>query len=202
MPMVLAKRTYDYLLKNGYQKATFRVIKDEVHQYKKYDVFAIICAWLDSSGETTEFVLDQQDKKYIAKQARMNETSGLIYSLSYEGGEQNKAIECFRRAKEDILNEADLWFTLGIKLFANASRKEALYSFSQATDPNFIVHFVSMVWIGHINDLFNNREVALEWYKKALEEFPGFPVQHDNWGIIIDKKWVEERLKTPFKGIK
>ena len=202
MPMVLAKRTYDYLLKNGYQKATFRVIKDEVHQYKKYDVFAIICAWLDSSAETTEFVLDQQDKKYIAKRARLNETSDLIHSLSYEGGEQKKAIECFHRAKEDNLNEADLWFTLGIKLFANASRKEALYSFSQATDPNFIVHFASMVWIGHINDLFDNREVALEWYKKALEEFPGFPVQHDNWGIIIDKKWIEERLKTPFTGIK
>jgi hypothetical protein len=58
-----------------------------------------------------------------------------------------------------------------------------------------------MVWIGHINDLRNNREEAMSWYQKALETYPGFPIQHDQWGITIDKRWIEERLKAPFKGI-
>ena len=66
MPMVLARRVYEHLLKNGYEKATFRVIEGEVQQYKKYDVFAIIDAWIDSGCCSTEFVLDEQDKQIIA----------------------------------------------------------------------------------------------------------------------------------------
>jgi len=66
MPMVLAERTYKDLLEQGFNKATFRVIEGEVHQYKKYDVFAIIDAWIDSGYCSTEFVLDEQDKQIIA----------------------------------------------------------------------------------------------------------------------------------------
>lgn len=56
-----------------------------------------------------------------------------------------------------------------------------------------------MTWLGHVLDLRNQRDRAIQWYNKALAQYPGFPVQHDQWGIIIDKKWLEERLKTPFK---
>jgi hypothetical protein len=59
-----------------------------------------------------------------------------------------------------------------------------------------------MTWIGHINDILNHRQEAISWYKKALAHDQGFPVQHDNWGIVIDTEWIEERLKTPFTGIK
>ena len=59
-----------------------------------------------------------------------------------------------------------------------------------------------MVWMGHLNDLQNNRTQAVEWYKKAMDTYPGFPAQHDNWNMKIDQNWIEERLKTPFRGIK
>ncbi|MFC1551622.1 hypothetical protein ACFL6P_03545 [Candidatus Latescibacterota bacterium] len=48
MPLVLAKRTYNELQKMGFTKATIEVIKDEVHQYKKEDVFNIIDDWIDT----------------------------------------------------------------------------------------------------------------------------------------------------------
>ena len=72
----------------------------------------------------------------------------------------------------------------------------------ESNDINFPIHYASMVWIRHINDLLSNREEAVSWYKKALTHYPGFPVQHDQWGIKLDKKWIEERLETPFTGIK
>jgi hypothetical protein len=55
--------------------------------------------------------------------------------------------------------------------------------------------------MGHIKDIQNQRKKALEFYQKAMQIYPGFPVQHDNWNIKIDKAWIEERIKTPFKGI-
>jgi pimeloyl-ACP methyl ester carboxylesterase len=201
MPMVLAKRTYNNLLKNGYQKATFRVIEKEVHQYKKYDVFAIIDTWLDSGGKTTEFVLDEEDKQYIAKNALINEISSSISSLPWEGGETDKTLDCFRKAKEAHFEEPQSWFKLGMVLFANGDYNESIYSFSQAIDPSFPIHYASMVWIGHINDLLNNRKEAVSWYKKGLEHYIGVPVQHDQWGMKLDEAWIKERLKTPFTGI-
>jgi len=50
MPMVLAKRTYKDLLEQRFEKATFRVIEGEVHQYNKGDVFEIIDSWVDSTA--------------------------------------------------------------------------------------------------------------------------------------------------------
>jgi tetratricopeptide (TPR) repeat protein len=198
MPMVLAKRTYDELMKNRYQKATFKVIEGEVHQYEKYEVFAIMDTWIDSKGETTEFVLDQEDKDLKEKYERIEEVSNCIASLSWEGGEPEKSLDCFQKVKEAQYEDPAQWFSLGVKLFANGHYQESFESFTQATDSSFIANFAAMAWLGHILDLQNERDQAVLWYKKALAHYPGFPVQHDQWGIIIDKKWLEERLKTPF----
>jgi predicted esterase len=201
MPMVKAKQTYDRLLDNGYKKATFRVIKDEVHQYKKYDVFAIINAWIKSSWTTTEFVLSEDDQAFIDKYARTDKITNLIYSLPWGGGQPEKALECFTMAKNADFHEPHPWYKLGLVLFPDGFYEHALYSFKQALDSNFVVRFAPMVWIGHIKDLQKHRVESVEWYSKALQAYPGFPVQHDNWNMKIDRHWIEERLKTPFAGI-
>ncbi len=202
MPMVLARRTHDQLLENGYQKASFTVIEGEVHQYKKYDVFAIIDTWIDSGYRSTEFVLDEQDKQIMASyEASADRIARAIDELPWQGAPE-KALECFRRARGTEYQEPDPWFKLGLVLFDAGHYEESLYSFKKATDPDFIVCFASMTWIGHINDLRNNRQEAVSWYKKALAHDPGFPVQHDHLGITIDKKWIEDRLTSPFTGIK
>lgn len=199
MPKVVAERTYEELLKNGYDKATFRVIEDEVHEYKKYDVFAIMDAWLDSNGETTEFVLEEEDKYLKDKYDNLVDLRNCIASLSWEGGEPEKSLDCFQKVKSAQYENPMQWFELGVKLFANGHNSESYEAFTQAIDSSFIAHFAAMTWLGHILDLRNQRDQAIQWYNKALAQYPGFPVQHDQWGIIIDKKWIEERLKTPFK---
>ncbi len=202
MPMVLAERTYKDLLEQGFNKATFKVIEGEVHSYKKYDVFAIMDAWIDSGYRSTEFVLDEQDKQIIASyEASVDRIARAINELPLQGAPE-RALECFRKARDADYQGADPWFKLGLVLFDSGHYEESLYSFKKATDPDFIVCFASMTWIGHINDLLNNRQEAISWYNKALAHDPGFPVQHDQWGITIDKKWIEDRLTTPFPRIK
>jgi len=201
MPRVLAERTYDRLRENGYEKATFTVIEDEVHQYRKYDVFAIMNAWIESGGTTTDYVLTQVDKDHIERYAEIDGITNSINSLPYGGGEPEEALACFHKAQALQLGEPHPWYKLGLVLFADGNNEEALFSFEQASDTTFIAHFAAMVWMGHINDLQNNRTQAVEWYKKAMDAYPGFPAQHDNWNMKIDQTWIEERLKTPFRGI-
>ena len=38
----------------------------------------------------------------------------------------------------------------------------------------------------------------MEFYRKALGTWFGQPMEHAQYGMVIDRAWVEERLKTPF----
>jgi len=201
MPVALAERTFNRLKQNGYEKATFRVINDEVHQYNKYDVFAIMDAWIESGGATTEYVLNQSDKNLIEKFALQDEIINMISGLPSGGGAPEKALNSFTKAKAAQLQEPHSWFKLGLALFGDGNLQQALFSFKQASDTSYAANFAAMAWIGHIKDLQNERAEAVEWYKKALDEKPGFPMQHRQWNMKIDRSWIEERLKTPFKGI-
>ncbi len=56
----------------------------------------------------------------------------------------------------------------------------------------------SLVWLGHLNDLKGNRDQAIKLYEKALQVYPGFPVQHDHWKIHLDEEWIKHRIDSPF----
>jgi tetratricopeptide (TPR) repeat protein len=202
MPVITGKRTYDRLKEMGYDIVTFRIIEKEVHSYKKYEVFSIINSWLSSNFRSTDFVLDKTDSLIIEKYARANDLMNEISAIPYGGGLPEKIIGCYRKAVEGALLESGGWFSMGLKLFSNGFIDEAFNSFETSTkDPTFTAMFASYVWMGHIKDIQNQRKEALEFYQKAMQIYPGFPVQHDNWNIKIDKAWIEERIKTPFKGI-
>lgn len=59
--------------------------------------------------------------------------------------------------------------------------------------------FMALVWQGHLLDLLGRRAEAVTRYEEALK-MPGSPsMQHGQYNMTINKKWVEERLKTPFE---
>ncbi|MGC9471447.1 MAG: hypothetical protein ACP5D1_07875 [Bacteroidales bacterium] len=201
MPVEAAGKVYGQLIRRGLP-VTFRTIDEEVHQYKKYDVFPIMDTWLTSAFQSTSFTLDNTDSLLIEKYATINELKEKLSALPYEGGRPDEIIECYRTASEINLPDAQTWFSLGIRLFADSFHKEAFEAFSRAADSTFILSFASLTWMGHLKDLRKERKEAVALYRKALQAWPGFPVRHDHWNMLIDRAWIEERMKVPFKGIR
>jgi len=57
--------------------------------------------------------------------------------------------------------------------------------------------FSIITWQGHMLDLLGAREQAIQRYKEALKIIND---KRSNFGnIMIDKQWIQDRLKTPFK---
>jgi len=199
MPATSARKVYQELHDNGLE-VYFREIKDEVHQYGKHDVFPIIDTWLSSNFKSTSFTLQKADSLVINKYNAVNELRDLVSDIPYGGGHKEEIINCWNMATKVNMAEADIWFNLGLKLYADHYIDEACISFSNAAESDFILYFASLVWLGHLNDLQGNRDEAIVLYKKALDVYPGFPVQHDNWNVVIDTAWIQERLRVPFEG--
>ncbi len=65
--------------------------------------------------------------------------------------------------------------------------------------PSAVWDYTALVWQGHILDLQQERAKAVEKYQQALAmDDKAAGTRHDQWGIVLNKDWVKERLKTPF----
>ncbi len=123
-----------------------------------------------------------------------------VQRLPWTGaGEQ--AVEVFTAAQEVEVQDADLWGKLGLTLYDGRHYSEALTAFGRAAEfsgegPAWA--FASVVWQGHVLDLLDRRDEAVARYQEALEKADGAAMQHGQYGMTIDRAWVEQRLKTPF----
>lgn len=133
--------------------------------------------------------------------AMVVELSAKISALpnSEAGG---KAVILFDEAKETGLSDVGAWWKLGRILYDGKYYREALEAFQitcdLGSDGSYKV-FGSLVWQGHIMDLLGRRDDAVACYREALKKDNNFKIRHDNYGMIIDEKWVEERIKKPFE---
>jgi len=129
-----------------------------------------------------------------------DDLSEVISQLPWEGAGED-AFKAFEKAKGFKLDKVSLWFKLGLTLFDGGYYKESFDAFQSVTElkPPQLTHFSSLVWMGHLKDLEGNREEALKYYNDALKHDTGGTMQHSQFGMYINRKWVEERLKTPFK---
>jgi tetratricopeptide (TPR) repeat protein len=98
-------------------------------------------------------------------------------------------------------NLAEGWAMLGLKLVGSGYMDEAMDCFVRCEKDGTQGHylFIAIVWQGHLLDLKQHRQQAIEKYQQALamkDDATG--TRHDQWGIILTKAWVQERLKTPF----
>jgi tetratricopeptide (TPR) repeat protein len=93
-----------------------------------------------------------------------------------------------------------VWFKLGLLLFDGGFYPESLGAFRKCRELSTAKGdlFGALVWIGNIGDLMGDREAAVSAYTEALKNDPGWALQHDQYGLRIDKAWVEARLKAPF----
>ncbi len=106
----------------------------------------------------------------------------------------------FEKTRGIDIKDADFWFKLGLILFDSGYYKEALTSFETVTslEQSGVRAFAAMAWQGHLNDLAGNRDRALDLYRAALKLDPGSSMQHGQYRMVIDRDWIESRLKSPF----
>lgn len=124
-----------------------------------------------------------------------------IQKLSWTGAGK-EALEIFKKATQaNLLNERD-WFKLGLTLYDGKYNAESLKAFESAAnqaEKSSTRYFTSKVWQGHILDLLNKRDEALECYKEALKcEKKDDWVRHDQYGMKINHDWVKQRIEKPF----
>ncbi|MHC4444018.1 MAG: hypothetical protein ACYTF1_06370 [Planctomycetota bacterium] len=104
---------------------------------------------------------------------------------------------------------------MGIKLVSGGYWKEAFDSFqrceqlySRKESPHYLS---SLIWQGHIHDVWGQRDQALAKYRAALEVLDQYAkaevgtkietyvfMQHGQWGIKLCMKWIKQRLEKPF----
>ncbi len=98
------------------------------------------------------------------------------------------------------ISDPSFWLKLGLLLYDSADYPQSLTCMETLynQESSELYKFAALVWMGHLSDLLGKRAKALEYYRAALKHDPGVAMSHSQYGMTIDRRWVEERLATPF----
>lgn len=180
------------------------VFEDGLSQVKFTNrFFRVNSLRFESKAKLKEAVLNP-DKKLAMLEAPLptlpEELLEMISQLAWTGSGE-KALRAYEKAKSLKLDDAGSWFKLGLTLFDGGYYRESFEAFQRVTElnPPQVNRFSSLVWMGHLKDLEGSREEALKYYNEALKYDTGQTLRHDQWGMRINRQWIEDRLKTPFK---
>jgi hypothetical protein len=180
------------------------VFEDGSSQVQWTDRFARVSTLrFESRSRLKEAELDPEGRLAVIKESPAKsgaELTEAVENLDWTGtGEEALAI--FQRPEAAEIKDAQAWFKLGLLLFDGRHYPESFEAFKKCAelDRSNNSLFGALVWMGNIKDLLGDRDAAVGYFREALKHNPGWALQHDQYGLRIDKAWVEERLKTPFK---
>jgi tetratricopeptide (TPR) repeat protein len=124
----------------------------------------------------------------------------IVERLNYTHEGKNPIL-VYEKTRGLEIKDAGFWFKLALVLFDSSYFNEALASFEVETslEQTGVRAFAATAWQGHLNDLLGNRERALVCYREALKLDAGTPMQHSQYRMVIDREWIDARLKTPFR---
>jgi tetratricopeptide (TPR) repeat protein len=118
-------------------------------------------------------------------------------------GASSQALWLYEQGIELEVNDFGAWGKLGLKLFDGRHYQESLRALERveplARDVDSIWYFVGLAWQGMLNDLLGRRDAALDFYRRALSVEGNPSMHHSQFGLTIDRLWVEKRLQTPFR---
>ncbi len=124
-----------------------------------------------------------------------------ISQLPWSGAGE-PVLDLFEKACQLEALRPDLCGKLGLLLYDGAYYPKALQAFERTADlagEGDLWGFTALVWQGHVLDLLGRREEALQRYREALTQDTGATMRHDQYGMKIDRTWVEARLEKPFE---
>jgi tetratricopeptide (TPR) repeat protein len=124
---------------------------------------------------------------------------GIVAGLNWTK-EGKTPLLIFEKTSNLAISDVHFWLKMGLLLFDGGYYSQSYKAFDQVftLDSSALLKFTALVWMGHLLDLQKQRDKAVEYYKKALELDTGETMTHSQYGMQINRQWVEERLKSPF----
>jgi tetratricopeptide (TPR) repeat protein len=120
-----------------------------------------------------------------------------MLALGWEGKDSPAVYAAIREAG---IENKETWFRLGLQLFELGRHAESFDCFERVSglEREGLEKFASLGWMGLLKDQLGKRLEALTYYREALKFDTGRSMRFDQFGIRMDKDWLEERLKKPF----
>jgi tetratricopeptide (TPR) repeat protein len=153
-------------------------------------------AWVESRLQKP---FQRESEMSLSAQPTAAELIAAVNRMDYSNEGRNPLL-VYGKTQGLEINAADFWFKLGLMLFDSSYYRESLISFEKvsALEANGVRAFAAWAWQGHLQDLLGNRQKALLCYREALKRDTGNAMQHSQYQMVIDREWVEARMKIPF----
>jgi len=134
--------------------------------------------------------------------ATIKQLKDAIEALDYTGAAE-KALQIYKKVGQQEIDGEGFLFKLGMCLYDGKHNDEALECFKNCAERgrkgDKKWEFIGSAWQGILLDLLNRREEAIACYRQALDSDYNDYFRHDQYGLKIDRAWIEQRLKTPFQ---
>jgi hypothetical protein len=113
------------------------------------------------------------------------------------------AAPLFDRTVKLGVKDKDILFRLGLLLYDGAIYDRALTAFEMAapeakSGPK-VRYFWATAWQGMLLDLMGRRAEAVARYREALDSDVDGNFRHSQYGLVISRAWIQERLREPYR---
>jgi len=135
----------------------------------------------------------------IPLQPTVEELQKIVENLNWKR-EGKTPILIYEKAKGLNMEQRSFWFKLGMLLFDSGYYPEAFIAMEKVSNMEIskLYIFTAYTWMGQLKDLMGEREEALKYYKRALDHDEGDTMTHSQFGMKINRAWVEQNLQRPF----
>jgi len=176
------------------------VFEDGSEQIQSTDRFLDVnVLTFKSKTKLKEAVLDPEKKLAMLDKplTPISPEAAEARALGWEG-KDSPAV--YKTVKDEGIQNSELWYRLGMGLYELGQYPESFDCFEEVSglQREGLEKFAALGWRGLLKDLLGKRTEALRYYQEALKFDTGEAMRHDQFKIQMDKKWLEERLKTPF----
>lgn len=112
----------------------------------------------------------------------------------------SEAVSIYDMFISENIQSPELWGELAIKLVGGGFYDEAYDAFERCYNDlaSAMWVYTALTWQGHLLDLSEQRDEAIEKYQQALKIKPPQDMRHDQWGIVLTQRWIKDRLEKPF----
>ena len=177
------------------------VFEDDTEQVKiterSLDVNILTFA---SKTRLKEVILDPENKLAMVENP-LPEISDEAAEMLSLGWRAEDSLKVYETIKEEAISNSNIWYRLGMNLYEDENFSDAFDCFERVSQLSLdgLFKFAAFGWMGLLKDLLGERQEALVNYKEALKYDTGEQAGYSWLRIQMDRKWLEDRLKTPFK---